>query len=64
MIAAFHIAAEPLDKAMLEHFAAEPLARYKQPRLYITVPAIPRNANGTINRRVLRQNHEAHDDQA
>lgn len=63
VIAAFYVAPEAIDREMLEHFAAERLARYKQPRIYIAVPAIPRNANGKINRRILRQNHEAHDDQ-
>jgi acyl-coenzyme A synthetase/AMP-(fatty) acid ligase len=29
------------------------LARYKQPRLYIPVPALPRSANGKLDRRAL-----------
>jgi acyl-coenzyme A synthetase/AMP-(fatty) acid ligase len=64
VIAAFYVASQPVDKAELESFAAARLARYKQPRLYIAVDAIPRNANGKINRRLLRQIHEAPDDQA
>jgi acyl-CoA synthetase (AMP-forming)/AMP-acid ligase II len=29
------------------------LARYKQPRLYIPLPALPRSANGKLDRRAL-----------
>ena len=64
VIAAFYVAAKPLDNVEMERLAAARLARYKQPRLYIAVDAIPRNANGKINRRILRQTHEAQDDQA
>lgn len=31
------------------------LARYKQPRLYIPLPALPRSANGKLDRRALAQ---------
>jgi acyl-coenzyme A synthetase/AMP-(fatty) acid ligase len=64
VIAAFYVAAAPIDDQELESFAAARLARYKQPRIYRAVTAIPRNANGKINRRILRETHEAHDDQA
>lgn len=64
VIAAFYVASKAIDSAELESFAAARLARYKQPRLYVAVDAIPRNANGKINRRQLRQTHEAPDDQA
>lgn len=64
VIAAFYVASQPIDRQELESFAAARLARYKQPRMYIAVEAIPRNANGKINRRLLRQTHEAQDDQA
>ena len=40
----------------LTAYAAEHLARYKQPRIYARVPNIPRNPNGKINRRALREN--------
>ena len=33
------------------------LARYKQPRSYIPVPALPRTPTGKINRRALRDSH-------
>jgi acyl-coenzyme A synthetase/AMP-(fatty) acid ligase len=52
VIALFHEgAAEP--EALAAH-AAERLARYKQPRLYIRLDPLPRGANGKILRKALR----------
>jgi acyl-coenzyme A synthetase/AMP-(fatty) acid ligase len=31
------------------------LARYKQPRIFRHVPEIPKNPNGKLNRRALRE---------
>jgi len=45
----------PLPVQTLEAHAAQCLARYKQPRLWHHVAALPRNANGKINRGRLRQ---------
>lgn len=39
----------------LAAFAEEQLARYKQPRLYIPLPAIPKGANNKLARKALRQ---------
>ena len=50
-------AATALQEALAAHLAGR-LARYKQPRLLIAVPALPRSANGKINRRALRQQGE------
>lgn len=39
----------------LRALAEQRLARYKQPRLYISLPALPRSANGKLDRRALAQ---------
>ncbi|EEX13647.1 AMP-dependent synthetase and ligase [Citreicella sp. SE45] len=54
VIAAFYVAAEPLDETLLQARAAERLARYKQPRAYVRVDALPRNANGKLVRKALK----------
>jgi acyl-coenzyme A synthetase/AMP-(fatty) acid ligase len=59
VIAAFYTAAAPLDEAALRLYAQENLARYKQPRLFIHLPALPMGANGKILREKLRQQFEA-----
>ena len=43
-----------LDTAELERFAAEHLAAYKRPRLFIGVDALPRTANGKVVRSQLK----------
>jgi acyl-coenzyme A synthetase/AMP-(fatty) acid ligase len=41
------------------------LARYKQPRLWVRLDHLPRNANLKLNRRALRAAlQDAHDDTA
>lgn len=59
IIAAFYTSAQALSEDALKDFAAARLARYKQPRLYIHYPQLPRSANGKVSRRQLRQNFEA-----
>ncbi|MEQ9693306.1 class I adenylate-forming enzyme family protein [Shimia sp. SDUM112013] len=59
VIAAFYTAAEDLDEAALKAFAQSNLARYKQPRLYKRLPALPTNPNGKLSRRALRETFEA-----
>jgi acyl-coenzyme A synthetase/AMP-(fatty) acid ligase len=54
IIVAFYTAAQPLDEDALASFAAERLARYKQPRAYVHVDALPSGANGKILRRALK----------
>ena len=48
-----------VDEQTLRAHAGAGLARYKQPRLYIHVPALPYGANGKLNRRALRARFEA-----
>ena len=59
VIAAFYTAAAELNEYKLTDYATETLARYKQPRLYVYVDALPTNSNGKIQRRVLRDTFEA-----
>lgn len=54
VIAAFYTASSPLDEARLRGFAAERLARYKAPRIWQHVAALPRTATGKTDRRALR----------
>jgi acyl-coenzyme A synthetase/AMP-(fatty) acid ligase len=55
IIACVYAAASPLPEDVLHTHAAQNLARYKQPRVYHHLPQLPRNANGKLNRRALRQ---------
>lgn len=52
-------AADAPDAASLTAHAEAHLARYKQPRQFIAVEALPKGANNKINRRALRQGYEA-----
>lgn len=54
VVAAFYTAPEALDEEALKAEAATRLARYKCPRSFIRVEALPRNANGKVIRRALR----------
>ncbi|MCT4556112.1 MAG: acyl--CoA ligase [Pelagimonas sp.] len=54
VIAAFYTGPEALDPEMLKTQAAARLARYKCPRAFVHVPALPRNPNGKILRKALR----------
>ncbi|WP_372833872.1 class I adenylate-forming enzyme family protein [Puniceibacterium confluentis] len=54
LIAAFYTGAAPLDPEALATWAAERLARYKQPRLYFHRDSLPKNPNGKLLRRALR----------
>jgi acyl-coenzyme A synthetase/AMP-(fatty) acid ligase len=58
VIACFYASATPLDEAALARHAAETLARYKQPRLFIRLPALLRGANNKLRRRDLRRDWE------
>ena len=59
VIAAFYTSDAPLDDAALRAFAQSNLARYKQPRLFQRLDALPTNPNGKLSRRALRENFEA-----
>ncbi|OCX63137.1 benzoate--CoA ligase [Thioclava sp. SK-1] len=48
-----------VDETVLIAHAQETLARYKQPRIYRQILTLPRNANGKIDRRKLRQDWAA-----
>ncbi|WP_264213510.1 class I adenylate-forming enzyme family protein [Leisingera thetidis] len=53
IIAAFYTGPEELTRQELEAFASERLARYKQPRAYVRLDALPTGANGKLLRRAL-----------
>jgi acyl-coenzyme A synthetase/AMP-(fatty) acid ligase len=59
IIAAFYTAPAPLDEAALRDYVQERLARYKQPRAYFHLPALPTGANGKLLRRALRALYKA-----
>ncbi|EET49245.1 class I adenylate-forming enzyme family protein [Thalassobium sp. R2A62] len=63
IIAAFYSAADMIDEAELDALAAETLASYKRPRLWLHQNALPRGANGKLQRRALRLRYEISDDQ-
>ncbi len=53
IIAAFYTAPMPLDEADLHAYVDTNLARYKHPRAYIRLNALPTGANGKLRRRSL-----------
>ena len=55
VIAAFYTAPDELDEEALKAAAAERLARYKCPRTFIRLDALPRNPNGKLIRKALRR---------
>lgn len=55
VIAAFWTGPAPEDR--LRALAGAALARYKQPREWVRLDALPRTATGKINRRALREAH-------
>ncbi|MCR9086548.1 MAG: acyl--CoA ligase [Rhodobacteraceae bacterium] len=59
VIALFYTGPETLDDGQLLAFAAGRIARYKTPRLFRHCAALPRNPNGKLARRRLREEHEA-----
>lgn len=58
VIAAFYVAETTVDEQALERFAADRLARYKCPRLYRRIDALPKGPNGKLLRRHLRKHYE------
>jgi len=63
IIVAFYVGAQT-DEADLKAFAETCLARYKQPRVYVRLEALPSGANGKIMRRSLKPLYEARNGQA
>ncbi|KUJ86071.1 benzoate--CoA ligase [Ruegeria marisrubri] len=53
VIAAFYTGPEELDVAALRTYVEANLARYKQPRAFIHLPALPTGGNGKLLRRAL-----------
>ncbi len=58
VIAAFYVSTDPVAADDLEAFVAERLARYKCPRIYARVEALPKGPNGKLLRRALRERDE------
>ncbi len=56
VIAAFivPVAGTAADEAEIRHFAAERLAAYKRPRVFVFLDALPRTANGKLMRAQLQ----------
>jgi len=63
IIVAFYVGTQT-DEADLKAFAETCLARYKQPRVYVPLEALPSGANGKILRRALKPLYEARNGQA
>jgi acyl-coenzyme A synthetase/AMP-(fatty) acid ligase len=59
VIAVFYVANGPVETDDLEGFVAGRLARYKCPRIYTRVDALPKGPNGKLLRRALRESYEA-----
>ncbi len=53
-VIALYYSGTETDDHTLADFAAEHLARYKQPRLFFRIDALPRGANNKVMRRTLR----------
>ena len=54
IIAAFYTGPTPLDPEVLIAHCTTCLARYKHPRLFRHIEALPRNPNGKLSRKALR----------
>ncbi|SLN16516.1 class I adenylate-forming enzyme family protein [Pseudooctadecabacter jejudonensis] len=59
VIAAFYVSDDVIGEDELAAFSARYLARYKAPRLFTRVDALPRGANNKLLRRQLRQDWNA-----
>lgn len=53
IIVAFYTGPVPVDETELNSYVQDRLARYKQPRAFIHLPALPAGANGKLLRRAL-----------
>jgi len=63
IIVAFYVG-DLAQESDLKTFAAACLARYKQPRVYVRLDALPSGANGKILRRALKPLYEVQNGQA
>ena len=59
VIGLFYVSSGDITEEELAAFAAERLARYKCPRLFLRRESLPRGANNKLLRRVLREEWEA-----
>ena len=59
IIAAFYTGPDELDETALTAYVDQRLARYKQPRTYIRLQALPTNPNGKLLRRALKSHYES-----
>jgi acyl-coenzyme A synthetase/AMP-(fatty) acid ligase len=59
IIVAFYTGPKRLAETDLAAYAAQRLARYKQPRAYVHLPALPAGSNGKLLRRALPAYFEA-----
>ena len=53
IIVAFYTGPEQLDEAVLRTYVSDKLARYKQPRTFVHLSALPTGGNGKLLRRAL-----------
>lgn len=53
IIGCFYVSDQDVDHETVNRFAHQHLAPYKQPRFYQRVDALPRTANGKLDRRAL-----------
>ena len=53
IIVAFYTGPEELDEAALRTYVSDKLARYKQPRAFVHLSALPTGGNGKLLRRAL-----------
>jgi acyl-coenzyme A synthetase/AMP-(fatty) acid ligase len=58
VIAAFYVSEDRIEAQVLEDFVAGRLARYKCPRIYARVEALPKSPNGKLLRQRLREAYE------
>ena len=61
VIAAFYSSTNALEDGALATYVEDKLARYKQPRIYQRVDALPVGANGKLLRRKLRDEWKGHE---
>jgi acyl-coenzyme A synthetase/AMP-(fatty) acid ligase len=59
VIALFYTSAVNIQPETFEKEAERCLADYKRPRLYVPVEELPRNKNGKLDRKMLRNTYEA-----
>jgi acyl-coenzyme A synthetase/AMP-(fatty) acid ligase len=53
VVGLYYCAPSPIAEADLQAWGAERLARYKQPRIYCQIDAMPRSTNGKLMRKAL-----------